>query len=112
MRALARPAFLPSCLALHRGPAVATTIDARMEYYGKTLAEALDLAGSAGAREVVVSAAAIGDGLERLHAVAGARITMRPAPQLGVAEWCARVELGERPPSLPAPASNTRASYI
>jgi serine/threonine protein kinase len=111
-RALARPELLASSLALHRGPAVATTIDARMEYYGKTLAEALDMASSAGAREVVISAAALGEALERLHALPGARVTMRPAPQLGAAEWCAQLELGERPPSLPSPAASTRASYI
>jgi serine/threonine protein kinase len=111
-RALARPELLPSSLALHRGPAVATTIDARMEYYGKTLAEALDLAATAGAREVVLSAAALGEALERLHAVPGARVTMRPAPQLGAAEWCARLELGERPPTVPPRPAATRASYI
>jgi class 3 adenylate cyclase len=111
-RALARPELLPTGLALHRGPAVATTIDARMEYYGKTLAEALDLASTTAAREVVISAAALGDGLARLHALPGARITMRPAPQLGAAEWCACLELGERPASVPPRAASTRASYI
>jgi class 3 adenylate cyclase len=111
-RALARPELLASSLALHRGPAVATTIDARMEYYGKTLAEALDLAATAGPREAVISAAALGEALERLRALPGARLTMRPAPQLGAAEWCAQLELGEPPPSLAARATATRVSYI
>ena len=113
MRALARPELLPTSLALHRGPAVATTIEARMEYYGKTLAEALDLAATAGPREVVISAAALGDGLQRLRAAAGAGVDVRPAPQLGAAEWCARVEIGEAPPSLPrGPADTTQQSAV
>jgi hypothetical protein len=96
--ALANPELLPSGLALHRGPAVATTIDGRMEYYGKTLAEALDLSNGSGARQLVISSIALGDALERLEQVAGARTSVRPAPQLGPAEWCACVELGIIPP--------------
>ncbi|HTV20962.1 MAG TPA: DUF5939 domain-containing protein, partial [Polyangiaceae bacterium] len=110
-RALAKPELLASGVGLHRGPAVATTIDSRMEYYGKTLAEALDLAALAGPREVLVSAAALGEGLERLRAL-GARLSMQPAPQLGAAEWCARLELGERTPSQPTSAAATHASYV
>jgi hypothetical protein len=66
----------------------------------------------AGPRAVVISAAALGEALERLHALPGARLTMHPAPQLGAAEWCAQLELGEPPPSLPARATATRVSYI
>jgi hypothetical protein len=97
--ALARPELLPSCLALHRGPAVATTINARMEYYGKTLAEALDLSSIGGPRQLVASSAALGDALVRLSSVTGTSASVRPAPQLGPAEWCACVEMA--PPSPP-----------
>jgi eukaryotic-like serine/threonine-protein kinase len=95
---LAKPGLLPSSLALHRGAAVATTMGARMEYYGKTLAEALELSEGSGARQLVISFAALGDGYERLERIAGAHTSVRPAPQLGAAEWCACVELGAPPP--------------
>jgi eukaryotic-like serine/threonine-protein kinase len=95
--ALVKPELLPSSLALHRGAAVATTIDGRMEYYGKTLAEALDLSNGSGPRQLLISSAALGDALAQLEQVAGARASVRPAPQLGPAEWCACVELGPPP---------------
>jgi hypothetical protein len=99
--ALGKPGLLPSSLALHRGAAVATTIDARMEYYGKTLAEALELSNGCGALELVISSAALGDALVRLEQVSGACASVRPAPQLGPAEWCARVQLGAEPTRPP-----------
>lgn len=104
-RALARPEFLPSSLALHRGAAVATTIDARMQYYGKTLAEALELSSSSTPRQLVASSAALGDALERLSSITGMSASVRPAPQLGPAEWCACVDmLAPRPPLRTAAA--------
>jgi eukaryotic-like serine/threonine-protein kinase len=110
--ALARPTLLPSSLVLHRGAAVATTIGARMEYYGKTIAEALELSDRSAAHQLVISSAALGDGYERLEQIAGARISVQPAPQLGPAEWCACVELGAAPgppPSITARATESRA---
>lgn len=72
-------------LTLHRGGAVATTINDRMEYYGKTLAEALELSRASGTRELVMSSAAVGDALTRLPG----RPVVRPAAALGPAAWCA-----------------------
>jgi class 3 adenylate cyclase len=102
--ALSKPALVPSSLTLHRGPAVATTIDARLQYYGKTLAEALDLSSGSAARQLVISSAAAGAALPNLEQIAGARASVRPAPQLGPAEWCAWVELGT-PAPLPVAAA-------
>jgi hypothetical protein len=72
-------------LTLHRGVAVATTINDRMEYYGKTLAETLELSRASGPRELVMSCTALGDSLTRLP---GSPV-VRPAVALGPAAWCA-----------------------
>ncbi len=94
-KALADPALLGCGLALHRGPAVATTINDRMQYYGRTLAEALELSASTRCRELVMSSASLGDELASVTAQAGIAAAVRPAAKLGPAAWCLHLELAE-----------------
>ena len=86
-------AKLVACsLALHRGSAVATRIDDRMAYYGRTLVRALELSASTPPRRLLVSAAALGGEADRITRAPGIVAAVRPAPLLGPAEWCVHVE--------------------
>ncbi|HWO11533.1 MAG TPA: protein kinase [Polyangiaceae bacterium] len=85
-------------LALHRGPAVATRIDDRMAYYGRTLVRALELSLASQPRHLLVSAAALGGEATHITRSPGIRAAVQPAPLLGPAEWCVLVE-----PALKAP---------
>jgi serine/threonine protein kinase len=82
---------LPTSLALHRGPAVATSIDDRMAYYGRTLARALELAGELPAQQLVLSSTALGEDITPLTR-AGLTPQIAPAPRLGPSAWCVKVE--------------------
>ncbi|MEY4547048.1 MAG: Serine/threonine-protein kinase StkP [Pseudomonadota bacterium] len=89
--ALGDATLVNTSVALHRGPAVATSIDDRMTYYGRTLARALELAHELEAQTLTISSAAIGDEL----ASVGSSGTVVPAPRLGASAWC--VQLQRRP---------------
>jgi hypothetical protein len=82
---------LPTSLALHRGPAVATSIDDRMAYYGRTLARALELVHELSPHQLVLSSTALGDDVTPLTR-AGLTTAIVPAPRLGPAAWCVKVE--------------------
>ncbi|HVZ33047.1 MAG TPA: hypothetical protein VG963_11510, partial [Polyangiaceae bacterium] len=88
---LSDPELVAAGLGIHRGPAVATSIDDRMTYYGQTLARSIELAHEAAPRSASISFAALGDQLARLTTTQGLSATVLPAPLLGPAAW--RVEL-------------------
>lgn len=96
---LGRDEVVPCSIVLHRGPAVATRIDERMAYYGRTLVGALELSISAGAGQLVVSSAAIADDVAAVSARAGLHAAVQPAPMLGPALWCVRLEPARAEPS-------------
>jgi hypothetical protein len=76
-------------LVVHRGSAVATTIDERMAYYGATLSLSLSLSSEAAPGELVLSSAALADD-ETVPASLGGTQSVRPAPALGPSAWCLR----------------------
>jgi hypothetical protein len=90
-RALDDPTLVDSSVALHRGAAVATSIDDRMAYYGRTLARALELAHELQPRQLAISSAALGEDAAQL-ARAGVSPEIVAAPRLGAAAWCVRLE--------------------
>jgi hypothetical protein len=69
---------------------VATSIDDRMAYYGRTVARALELAHELAPRQFALSSAALGDDLGPL-ARAGVTPEVVPAPRLGASAWCVRL---------------------
>jgi hypothetical protein len=72
---------------------MATTLDARLAYYGKTLVEAFALSSDARAGELVISSSALAE-QQRIQALLeelGAGAAIQPAPRLGVAAWCVHV---------------------
>jgi serine/threonine protein kinase len=89
-RALDDSTLVDTSVALHRGPAVATSIDDRMAYYGRTVARALELAHELAPRQFALSSAALGDDLGPL-ARAGVTPEVVPAPRLGASAWCVRL---------------------
>lgn len=117
LRALEDSSLTDCAIALHRGPAVATSIDDRMTYYGLTLARALELAAELGPRQAVISSAALADDPARLGASDNREAAVRPAPLLGPAAWCLHLQLAseggamlptdrqpQQRPSAPPPA--------
>lgn len=97
-------------LALHRGPAVATRIDDRMAYYGRTLVRALELSLSAAPRRLLASGAALGGEATRFTRAPGVSAAVHAAPMLGPAEWCVHVEpAGSAPREHPSRAEPTVA---
>jgi serine/threonine protein kinase len=111
-QALDDPALVDVAVALHRGAAVATSIDGRMAYYGRTLARVLELAHELPPRQLVISSAALGEDAARLSR-AGVQPEVVPAPRLGAAAWCVRLERAATtmPTAMPAnTAANTTAA--
>ncbi|HKO94564.1 MAG TPA: protein kinase [Polyangiaceae bacterium] len=98
-RALGDPSLVGCSLALHRGPAVATSIDDRMAYYGRTLARTLELTVGLEPRLCVVSSAALGEDAAQLGAQPDLTTRLLPAPRLGPAAWCLQLERGGPPVS-------------
>jgi len=89
-RTLDDATLVETSVALHRGPAVATSIDDRMAYYGRTVARTLELAHELAPRQLALSSAALGDDLGPL-ARAGVTPELLPAPRLGPSAWCVRL---------------------
>jgi hypothetical protein len=96
-RALGDATLLGCSLGLHRGPAVATSIDDRMAYYGRTLARTLELTVGLPPRLCVVSSAALGEDAAQLGAQPDLTTRLLPAPRLGPAAWCLQLERGGPP---------------
>ena len=91
-KALGDESMVGCSLALHRGAAIATTINDRMAYYGRTLAQALELSEPHQPRQLVISSAALGDDRTRFSADPAFRAEVQPAPRLGPAAWCLHLE--------------------
>jgi serine/threonine protein kinase len=100
LRALEDASLTDCAIALHRGPAVATSIDDRMAYYGLTLARALTLAQELGPRQAVISSAALADDPARLGSSDNRETAVRPAPVLGPAAWCLHLQLASEGGSM------------
>ncbi len=92
-------------LALHRGSAVATTINQRLAYYGQTVARALQLGDHARGGELWLSSASLHDDVTRLAELTSAPPVVMPAPMLGAAAWCARLRAPDT--ETPAPLLNS-----
>jgi hypothetical protein len=91
-KALGDESMVGCSLALHRGAAVATTINDRMAYYGRTLAQALELSEPRLPRQLVISSAALGEDRTRFTADPALPAEVQPAPRLGPAAWCLHLE--------------------